>query len=257
MNQHPFVLFPAIDLLDGRSVRLRKGARASAEVVHADPEAQLAGYAAAGARWAHIVNLNAAFGDDPGTTGAKETEALVKRLVAQKILRLQVGGGVRTQAQAESLLALGVDRIVIGTWAVRAPEIVMSIARSAPERVVVGLDTQGDEVAVQGWTEASGLPVQDFGKRLCEGGVRHALYTQVERDGMLSGIDERAAASLARTTGLCVLASGGVRDITDIERLAQSDGVWGVIIGKALAAGTLALTDAIGYARSDFPQSAN
>ena len=247
---HPFVLFPAIDLLDGRSVRLQKGARDSAEVVHPDPFEQLENYAQAGATWVHIVDLNSAFNDSKSHAGRISTRQIVQQIVAEGKLKLQVGGGVRSRAEALALLEMGVERVVVGTWGVRAPEEVCALAQEYPQLIVVGLDTVGGLVAVQGWTEQSKLPVAEFGKKLFEGGVRHALYTEVERDGMLTGVDAAAASRLHAETGLLVLASGGVRDVSDIKALAQTPGVWGVITGKALAAGSLLLTDALKYERS-------
>ena len=246
---HPFVVFPAIDLLDGKSVRLQKGARGSASVVHPDPFEQLENYAAAGAQWVHLVDLNSAFNDAPSHSGRRSTRQIVSQIVAEGKLKLQVGGGVRSRADALALLEMGVERVVIGTWAVQAPHEVCALAAEYPELIVVGLDTVDGLVAVQGWTEKSQLSVEEFGKKIFEQGVRHALYTEVERDGMLTGIDVAAAARLHAATGLLILGSGGVRDVTDIEALSQTAGIWGVITGKALAAGSLLLEDALKYER--------
>lgn len=259
--QHPFDIFPAIDLLDGQSVRLRQGARESAYIVNSDPTAQISGYAAAGARWVHIVNLNAAFGDAPDHPGAGKSLATLRQLIAwrqaqndepahhNRIL-LQVGGGVRSADMATELFAMGMDRIVIGTWALRDPESVCALARDYPGRVVVGLDTRGGELTSDGWTKAMAeLPLVHFGRRLFEGGVRVALCTTIERDGMLSGADVSGVQQLAKETGLRVLASGGVASADDVRRLAAAapEGVAGVIIGAALHAGRLTLSEALKY----------
>jgi phosphoribosylformimino-5-aminoimidazole carboxamide ribotide isomerase len=244
-----FDIFPAIDLLGGRSVRLKKGLRSSAEVVHANPLAQLAAYADAGARWVHVVDLAAAFGDLPESSDLKLNKATLCSLVEHSKIKVQVGGGVRSEAQARALFDLGVERVVVGTWAIKDPSAVCHLAKAHPGRVVVGLDSVGGFVSVQGWTEKSQFTPAEFGKRLFEGGVTLGLFTEVERDGLLTGIDWKLAETLARESGLNILASGGVKDIEDIKHLSKCTGVVGVVVGKALAAGSLNLTEALGFQR--------
>lgn len=250
---HPFLVLPAIDLLDGRSVRLEKGVRKSAAVVNPDPFEQVEKYVQAGATWAHVVNLNAAFGDPPTHLGAISSRQILKQIISEGKLKLQIGGGIRTRAQALALLEMGVSRIVIGTWAVHAPEEVCLLAREYPELIVVGLDTVEGYVAIHGWKERSKLQVAEFGKHLFNEGVRYALHTEVERDGMLTGVDSTASAHLAdlhSQTGLLLLASGGVRDVTDIEALSKIKGVSAAITGKALASETLSLKQALTLERN-------
>ena len=242
-----FEIYPAIDLLGGQSVRLKKGERASAEVVHPDPLEQMKSYETSGSRWVHVVDLASAFGDSADTRSVQLTRNVLLQIIGATKLKLQVGGGVRSRQQAEALLDLGVTRVVIGTWAVRDTAGVCALAKAYPGRVVVGLDTVGDRVAVQGWTESSGLSAKDFGKRLFDGGVSTALFTEVERDGLLTGIDWEKAEKLASDTGLKILASGGVKDINDIVSLSRCGGVCGVVVGKALAAGTLSLSEALAH----------
>lgn len=245
-----FDVFPAIDLLDGQSVRLQKGRRETAQVVHACPLAQLQGYARAGARWVHIVNLNAAFGDDPGShAGSQATLQTIRRLVSGSGLKIQLGGGIRSHQAVSEALALGVDRIVIGTWAVTDFHDVMTVVQSDPQRFVIGVDSLGGEIAVHGWTKTEPLPTLDFAKKLASSGVRTVLFTEIERDGMLCGAAHNATASLAKESGLEVIASGGVRDLNDIQTLAQMAGVCGVITGRALAEGTLRLEQALSHIR--------
>jgi len=246
---HSFVILPAIDLLGGRSVRLLRGERASAHVVHEDALEHLRVLEDSGARWVHIVDLDAAFGDPLEAEGRKRNRDLLARLVTSTRLAVEVGGGVRCKADAVALLDAGVARVIVGTWCVRDPESVMTLAREYPGQVVAGLDTVEGRVAVQGWTEKSAFTVEEFGVRLAAGGISHALYTEVERDGALTGIDAQKAGALAHATGLLILASGGVRDVDDIRRLSTTPGVAGVVVGKALAAGTLLLKEALAFHR--------
>ncbi len=250
-----FDVFPAIDLLDGQSVRLRKGKRDTAHQVHPDPLVQVEGYLAAGARWVHIVNLNAAFGDPEDHGGARSSLAMIRKLIERgksekEPLMLQLGGGVRSVVFAQSLFDLGVDRVVIGTWVQRDPEAVCRLARTHGDGVVVGLDALHGKLAVQGWTEShADIDLHTFATRLADGGVRRALYTQIESDGMLTGVHSEPLVQLAKKSGLHVIASGGVaglQDVADLSKLSHR-GICGVVIGKALHAGHLQLRDALAY----------
>lgn len=256
-----FDVLPAIDLLDGQSVRLRKGKRDSAHHVHADPLAQVEGYIASGARWIHVVNLNAAFGDPADHQGARASLAMIRKLIErskskQSPLMVQVGGGIRSVAFAESLFELGVDRLVIGTWVLRDPEAVCQLARAYGEGVVVGLDALHGKLAVQGWTESHAeIDLHSFAARLADGGVQRALFTQIESDGMLTGVHSAPLLQLVKESGLRVIASGGVAGIEDVADLAKlaSRGICGVVIGKALHAGRLQLSEAVAYqTKNDF-----
>lgn len=244
-----FDLFPAIDLLDGKSVRLARGSRSSAHEVSEDPIAQIERYADWGAKWVHIVNLNAAFGDPEEHSGRRATDQVLQRLLRfSDRVRLQVGGGMRSERAVESLFDLGVHRVVIGTWALREPDRVCDLAGKHQGRVLVGLDALDGKLAAQGWTQTHGeLDLYEFGKRLSDGGVQTVVYTQIEKDGMLSGVDVPAMITLSERSGLYVIASGGVRDNTDIAALCSvaSKGVCGVIVGKAIHAGTIDLESAL------------
>lgn len=243
-----FDIFPAIDLLDGKSVRLAKGKRESAHTVHSDPLQQFQQYAAAGARWVHVVHLNAAFGDDAEQhAGARSTDEQIKKLVAQGGLQIQLGGGIRTVAAVERALAWGVSRIVIGTWAVTAFDIVMELVRRAPDRFVIGVDSLADRVAVHGWTQSTQETTLQFAQRLKKAGAKRVLFTEVERDGLLQGAAIEASSRLAEYSGLEVIASGGVRGLDDIRALSLCPGVCGVVTGKALAVGSLSLTEALSF----------
>jgi phosphoribosylformimino-5-aminoimidazole carboxamide ribotide isomerase len=246
----PFVIFPAIDLLNGQSVRLKKGKRETAEVVAADPLEQLERYESAGATWVHVVDLNAAFGDAPESAGCLTNKKVIREIIQNSSLKIQLGGGIRDVESAESLLKVGVQRLVLGTWVTKNPEACINLAVRYPNNIVVGLDALGDKIAVHGWTEKSEFTVLEFGKRLHQAGVTYALYTEIERDGTLSGIDAHKAGQVHSSTGLSIIASGGARDLRDIEALSQTPGVHGVVIGKALKAGTLSLKEALLFQRT-------
>ena len=246
-----FDIFPAIDLLDGQSVRLLQGQRSTAHVVHPDPVQQIQDYVSAGARWVHIVNLNAAFGDSVEThAGALATEQLIGRLVEKSGLKIQLGGGIRSEKTLERALALGVSRVVIGTWAMTDFDVVMQHVSRAPERFVIGVDSLGGHIAIRGWTQTSPESTLAFAKRLCAAGVQRVLFTEVERDGMLKGAALEATASLAAESGVSVIASGGVAGIDDIRALSLCAGVSGVVTGKALATGKLSLIEALSFQKS-------
>ena len=234
---HAFDVFPAIDLLDGQSVRLRRGARESAEIVHPDPLVQLREYRAAGARWVHVVNLNAAFGDqETNHAGASLTLGVIRSLVAENGILIQLGGGIRSIETLQTALDSGASRVVIGTWATTHFDVVMSEVRKQPSRFVIGVDR---------WTKTSSETTLSFASRLKLAGAQFVLFTEVERDGMLQGAAVESTAELAAKTGLQVIASGGVRNLDDVRSLATKPGICGVVTGRALAAGTLLLSDAL------------
>jgi phosphoribosylformimino-5-aminoimidazole carboxamide ribotide isomerase len=241
------IIYPAIDLRKGRCVRLVQGA-ADAETVFADdPLEAAARWAAAGAEWLHVVNLDGALGE----SGAANLAALERILAAVK-LPVQFGGGVRSAEDVRRLLTLGVRRVILGTVAVRQPEVVeAALAEHGAEAVAVGIDAREGRVAIHGWTDTTEVSAVDLGRRMAERGVRRAIYTDVARDGMLSGVNVSATAMLARETGLGVIASGGVASLEDIRQLLphEAEGIEGVIIGMALYRGHIDLADAVALAR--------
>lgn len=249
-HSQEFLILPAIDLLDGQSVRLQKGERASASSVAASAVAQLEGYQAAGARWVHVVNLNAAFGDSTESEGHRATQSVLDELLGgMRNLRVQLGGGLRDERSVRFWLDRGVTRIVIGTWAVKDPEAVARLARAFPGRIVVGLDSKDGHVTTHGWTQTTKETVAQFARSLAQQGIRFGLCTDVAQDGMLTGVDADRLGRIHTESDLCLIASGGVRDEDDIARLARTRGVTGVVIGKALAARTLRLEAALSYQR--------
>lgn len=245
-----FEIFPAIDLLDGKSVRLQRGDKSTAQLVHPDPVEQLQEYKAAGARWVHVVNLNAAFGESEAMgEGIRKNTEVIRRLTAMGGVHIQLGGGLRSPLAINEALDAGVARVVIGTWAVREFQPAMREVARCPEKFVVGVDSLKGQIAVHGWTRTEAMKTIDFALRLKEAGVQRVLYTEVERDGLLGGVGLEGTIALARDSGLLVIASGGVKDLEDIRALGRQTGVCGVVTGKALAAGTLRLPEALRLAR--------
>jgi phosphoribosylformimino-5-aminoimidazole carboxamide ribotide isomerase len=229
------ILFPAIDLKDGRCVRLVRGEMASATVFNDDPVAQARQFAEAGFRWLHLVDLDGAFAGRSVNGGAV---AAIRRAVD---LQIQLGGGIRDREAIENWLSLGIDRVVLGTAALRDPELVQRAAAEHPAAVVVAVDGRDGRVAVAGWAEVSETGAVEVARRFADSGVAAIVHTDIGRDGTLGGIDAAAPAALARAVGIPVIASGGVADLADLRALKarERDGVCGVICGRALYDGRI------------------
>jgi phosphoribosylformimino-5-aminoimidazole carboxamide ribotide isomerase len=243
------IIFPAIDLRQGRVVRLRQGDPAAQTVFGEDPAAVARDWAAQGAEWLHVVNLDGAFG---AAEGAALNLRRLAEIRAASTLPIQFGGGLRAGDDIARALDLGATRVVLGTAAVRRPELVEeAVLRFGAERLVVGVDAQDGLVAVAGWQEASGVSAVELAQRMAALGVRRVVYTDIARDGMLSGVNVAATAALARTSGLKIIASGGVASLEDIQALTEheGDGIEGAIIGQALYSGTVDLGAAVRLAR--------
>jgi phosphoribosylformimino-5-aminoimidazole carboxamide ribotide isomerase len=240
-------LFPAIDIRRGRVVRLSQGS-AERETVYAEDPAEVAeAFAQAGARWIHLVDLDRAF-DQGSNDDAIRT--VVERVGPR--VRLQLGGGLRTLDRVQAGLDLGVRRLVIGTAAATDPEMLdAAVTLAPPDYLAVGLDARDGFVAVRGWTETSTLRTIDLARRVVEQGIGTLIYTDVTRDGMLQGPDLSGATAL-QTSGARVVASGGVASLADLHRIAQA-GLAGAIVGRARYEGRIALGDALGLARDEFP----
>ncbi len=252
MTMTSFTIFPAIDLRQGRCVRLRQGDPDAETVYSEDPVAMARHWVAQGASWLHVVNLDGAFAGHVRTGSDLPINlqrlAEIRRAVDVPI---QFGGGLRTLEDIALVLDLGATRVVLGTVAVTNPDLVReALARFGAERIVVGLDARDGRVATHGWLEVSNVRVEDLGRAMAQVGVLRAVYTDIRRDGMLAGVDAEGAARLAEATGLRVIASGGVAGLEDIRRLlAVADrGVEGVIVGQALYTGHLNLREAISLA---------
>ena len=235
------ILFPAIDLKQGQCVRLKLGEMDSATVYNTDPAAQARAFEEQGFEWLHVVDLDGSF------AGSAQNRGAVEAVVAAFPGRVQLGGGIRTPADVEGWFAAGIARIVIGTAALKHPQFVKDMARDYPEAIVVAVDARDGMVATDGWAEVSDVPIADMARRFEDAGVASLLFTDIGRDGMLEGVNIDATVGLARQVDIPVIASGGVKGLTDIDTLAQfaKDGIEGVITGRALYDGRLDLAAAL------------
>lgn len=230
-------LYPAIDLKNGECVRLQQGDMARVTVFNADPAAQAKAWEAAGFQYLHLVDLDGAFAGKPANVAAV-------RAIRQAIrLPIQLGGGIRDEATIENWLDAGISRVILGTIAVRDPELVKRAARRWPGRVVVGIDARSGRVAVEGWAEASDLDAIDLAKKFVDAGVAAIVYTDIDRDGLLKGVNVAATAAMARAVPIPVIASGGLAGIEDVIALkkeaANGAGIDGAILGRALYDGRI------------------
>ena len=232
-------VIPAIDLRRGRCVRLHQGDFRRETVFSDDPLAMAQRWQEQGGPRLHLVDL------DGAATGEPAHLEIISSIVAALGIPVQVGGGIRSANTARAWLEAGVERVVIGTAAVRDPDMVRAVCLDhGPERVVVSVDAREGMVALQGWTESSQVSALELAHRMAALGVTRLLYTDIARDGMLTGPDLETNAQLVRETGMAVLASGGVASVEDIQRLAPT-GVEGVIVGRALYTGAVSLPDAV------------
>jgi phosphoribosylformimino-5-aminoimidazole carboxamide ribotide isomerase len=229
------ILFPAIDLKDGQCVRLRQGLMSEATVFGDDPAAQALAFERMGFRYLHVVDLNGAF------EGAPVNAAAVRSILGSIAMPMQLGGGIRRMAQIETWLEAGVTRVILGTVAVRDPDLVKEAAKAFPERVAVGIDAKDGRVAIEGWAETSELTAAELARRFEDAGVAAIIYTDISRDGLLTGLNLDATAALAREVSIPVIASGGLASIADIEQLVQPQYAMlgGAIAGRALYDGRL------------------
>lgn len=237
------ILYPAIDLKDGACVRLKRGAMAEATIFNDDPAAQARGFADAGFEWLHCVDLNGAFEGRSANTDA------IKAIRAGVSLPIQLGGGIRDRAGIDAWLEAGIARVILGTAAVRDSQLVKDAARAHPGRIAVGIDARDGKVAVEGWAETSELSAVELARRFEDAGVAALIFTDIARDGMLTGVNVEATAALANAVNIPVIASGGVAGLVDIEALLQAPEIAGVVIGRALYDGSLDAKAALALSR--------
>ncbi|MGA3304500.1 MAG: 1-(5-phosphoribosyl)-5-[(5-phosphoribosylamino)methylideneamino]imidazole-4-carboxamide isomerase [Stellaceae bacterium] len=236
------ILYPAIDLKDGQCVRLLRGDMDKATVFNRDPADQARKFAAAGAQWIHVVDLDGAFAGKPKNAAA--VDAILKAVPGMKV---QLGGGIRDRASIKSWLDKGAARVVLGTAAVKNPELVKAACKEFPGRVALGIDARQGQVAVEGWAETSSLSALDLARRFADAGASAIVYTDIERDGALEGVNVEATAELARAVKTPVIASGGIASLDDIAAL-KAKGIPGAILGRALYDGRVDLQSALALA---------
>jgi phosphoribosylformimino-5-aminoimidazole carboxamide ribotide isomerase len=240
------ILFPAIDLKDGQCVRLKLGDMDQATVFNDDPAAQARSFESQGFEYLHVVDLNGAF------AGESINGAAVEAILKEVSFPVQLGGGIRTLAHIESWLDKGLARVILGTVAVRDPALVKEAAAKWPGQVAVGIDARKGMVAVEGWAETSELSVIELAKRFEGAGVAAIIYTDIDRDGVLAGINWDSTLELARATTIPVIASGGLASMADIERMTQPEYqvLEGAISGRALYDGRIDSREALAMLRA-------
>lgn len=245
------IVFPAIDLRRGRCVRLRQGRAEDETIYDDDPTAVAERWVRQGAEWLHVVNLDGAFGETGLDAGRPvNLQCLAKIHATVPGTPIQFGGGMRSLDDVEVALSLGATRAILGTVAVQNPDLVAAaLERFGPERIVIGIDARDGKVATHGWQKTSNLGAVALGQAMHAQGVERVVYTDIARDGMLTGVNVEATAALAREADLQVIASGGVASLEDLKRLKVAGNIEGVIIGQALYTGAVSLSDAIRTAR--------
>jgi phosphoribosylformimino-5-aminoimidazole carboxamide ribotide isomerase len=243
------ILYPAIDLKEGRCVRLRQGDMRQATVFNNDPAAQAASFEADGFTWLHVVDLDGAFAGKPMNASA------VDAILGRVRFPVQLGGGIRDMGTVEGWLAKGIARVVIGTAAVRDPDFVRAAAKAFPGKVAVGIDARDGMVAVEGWAETSALSALDLGRRFEDAGVAAIIYTDIARDGMLQGLDMAGTRGLAEALSIPVIASGGLASIDDVKELMLPENrrIAGAITGRALYDGRLDAREALDAISREIP----
>lgn len=239
------ILFPAIDLKGGECVRLKLGEMASATVYNADPAAQARAFEDQGFEWLHVVDLDGAF------AGESRNGAAVEAILGATTNPVQLGGGIRSMAQIEAWLAKGLARVILGTVAVRAPALVRQACKAFPGKIAVGIDAKSGKVAVEGWAEASELGVMELARKFEGAGVAAIIYTDIDRDGVLTGINWNATLELADAVSIPVIASGGLASMADIVRMTMPDAqkLEGAISGRALYDGRIDPAEALAVLR--------
>ncbi len=235
------ILYPAIDLKDGQCVRLEKGDMDKATVFGSDPAAQAAAFAAQGFERLHVVDLNGAF------AGRAVNGDAVSAILGAVDIPVQLGGGIRDHAAIDAWLDKGIARVILGTIAVRDPDLVRAAAKRHPGKVAVGIDARGGKVAVSGWAEATEMDVIDLARAFEDAGVAAIIYTDIDRDGVLAGLNIASTLKLAKSVSIPVIASGGLASIADIRRLLEPDCaiLEGAISGRALYDGRLDPAEAL------------
>lgn len=233
------IVIPAIDLKEGKCVRLLQGKKEEVTIYSDDPPSMARNWQEQGAELLHVVDLDGAF------TGEQHNYEKIKAIRSAIDIPIEVGGGIRDADRVAQLIDLGVDRTIIGTSAAEKPDMVREICRRFPGKVLVGIDAKDGKVAVKGWVEVTELEAVAFAKQMEGAGAAGIIYTDISRDGMLTGPNVEAMAKMVESVGIPVIASGGVSQLDDIKSLMKINNLWGVITGKALYTGSMKLDEAI------------
>lgn len=236
-----FTIYPAIDLRGGKCVRLVQGDYQQETVYAEDPVQVALEWEKQGAEWLHLVDLDAA------RTGEWTNLSVIEQMIDKVSIPIQMGGGIRNLERLERLLTKGIARVVIGSAAIEQPEFVRQALAQYADQIAIGIDAREGKVAIHGWLQTSEVSFDQLAKEMVKLGAKRFIFTDIARDGMLSGVNLDAVRRLARTAGVEVIASGGVHTLSDIEKLRayQNEGIGGVIIGKALYTGKIQLTEAL------------
>ena len=238
------ILYPAIDLKDGKCVRLLKGDMNAATVYHEDAAAQALEFQQLGFDYLHVVDLNGA------VSGDLVNQAVVKNILKNIRIPTQLGGGIRSRAGVDAWLEAGISRVILGTVAVKNPELVREVARAYPGKIAVGIDARDGMVATEGWVEASTMRAVDLAKQFEDAGVAAIIYTDIARDGTLAGPNLEETKALADAVRIPVILSGGIANIDDLRQVQQTGSIEGIIIGRALYEKTLDARAAIALAKA-------
>ncbi|HWT31637.1 MAG TPA: 1-(5-phosphoribosyl)-5-[(5-phosphoribosylamino)methylideneamino]imidazole-4-carboxamide isomerase [Propylenella sp.] len=231
------ILFPAIDLKDGQCVRLKKGAMDESTIYNSDPAAQARHFMEIGFPWLHVVDLDGAFAGE--SRNGLAVDAILAAVRGR--MKVQLGGGIRDHRAIDTWLQKGIERVILGTAAIRDPDLVRQAARRHPGRIAVGIDARAGKVAVEGWAETSDMDAVDLARAFEDAGVAAIVYTDIDRDGVLAGINWEATIALADAISIPVIASGGLASMADVERLTRPDAakLEGAITGRALYDGRI------------------
>jgi phosphoribosylformimino-5-aminoimidazole carboxamide ribotide isomerase len=238
------ILYPAIDIKDGKAVRLKQGKFDDVTVYFDDPVDAAHHWVDQGATWLHVVDLDGALEGKPKNTKH------IERIMQEMEVPVQIGGGIRSREIAEIYHTLGAGRIVIGTKALEDPDLIKRLVAEFPEHLAIGIDAKDGFVAVRGWSETGTQKATDLAQQMQDIGVQHIIYTDISRDGMLTGPNFEALKIMAEQCSLSVIASGGIKDIEDVKKLKEMEGlgVDGAILGRSLYEGTLDLKEALAIA---------